>query len=129
MTRTAARQLESHLLDSRVDDELGRTKAQTRALNQETAGLESTFGPDEGGKRIHGLLAVQEVTRKPGELPKCLVREAGPEPVSYPAACSSEYSDVWMRMEFDGLVAAGTFAEVTEIPEWCNVVDAKWLYK
>ena len=62
--------------------------------------------------------------------PKCLVREAGPEPVSYPAACSSEYSDVWMeamRMEFDGFVAAGTFAEVTGIPEGFNVVDAKWL--
>ena len=91
----------------------------------------SIFGPDEGGKIFHGLLAV-EVTRKPGELPKCDVREAGPEPVSYPAACWSEYSDVWMeamRMEFDGLVAAGTFAEVTEFPEGCNVVDAKWLYK
>ena len=32
-------------------------------------------------------------------------------------------------MEFDGLVVAGTFAEVTEIPEGCNIVDAKWLYK
>ena len=32
-------------------------------------------------------------------------------------------------MEFDGLMAAGTFVEVTEIPEGCNVVDAKWLYK
>ena len=74
---------------------------------------------------IHGLLAVQGVTRKPGELPKCLVREAGPEPVSYPVACSSEYADVWveaMTMEFDGLVEAGTFAEMTEIPEGCNVV-------
>ena len=28
-------------------------------------------------------------------------------------------------MEFDGLVATGTFAEVTEIPEGYNVVDAK----
>ena len=73
----------------------------------------SMFGPEEGGKLIHGLLAVQ-VTRKPGELRKCFVREAGPESVSYPAACSLQYLDVWMeamRMEFDGLVAAGTFAE------------------
>ena len=30
-------------------------------------------------------------------------------------------------MEFDGFVAAGTFAEVTEIPEGCNIVDVKWL--
>ena len=36
MGRTAARQLESHLLDSRVGNELGRTRAQTRALNQES---------------------------------------------------------------------------------------------
>ena len=105
MARTAARQLESNLLGSGVDEELGRTRAQTRVLNQEAAGLVSMFEPDEGGKLIHGLLAVQEVTRTPGELPKCLVREAGPEPLSYPAACSSRYSDVWMeamRMEFDG---------------------------
>ena len=74
------------------------------------------FGADEGVTLIHGILAVQDVTRKPGELPKNLVREAGPEPASYLAACSSEYSDVWMksrRMEFDGLAAAGTFEEVT----------------
>ena len=45
---------------------------------------------------------------------------------------SSQYSDVWveaMRMEFDVLVAAGTFAEVGEIPEGCSIVDAKWLCK
>ena len=53
MAWTAARQLESHLLDSRVGDELGRTRAQTRAVNQEVAGLVSIFGPDEGGKIIH----------------------------------------------------------------------------
>ena len=36
-----------------------------------------------------------------------------PEPVSSPATCSSEYSDVWMevmRMDFDEFVAAGIFA-------------------
>ena len=88
------------------------------------------FGPDEGGKLIHWLLAVQKAHRKPGELPKCLVREARPEPVSYPATCSSQYSDVWMeamRIEFDGLAAARTFAEATEIREGCNIVDTKWL--
>ena len=67
MARTAARQLKSHLLESRVGEELGRTSAQTRALNQEADGLVSMFGPDEGGNLIHGLLAVQEVTRKPDE--------------------------------------------------------------
>ena len=90
------------------------------------------FGPDEGGKLIHGPLAVQEVTRVPGELSKCLVREAGPEPVSHSAPRSSTYSDVWMEATAKGsaeLVEAGTFAEVTEIPEGCNIVDVKWLYK
>ena len=67
MARTAARQLESNLLRSGVDEAFGRTRAQTRALNQEAAGLVSIFWPDEGGKLILGLLAVQEVTRKPGE--------------------------------------------------------------
>ena len=90
MARTEARQLESNLHGSGVDEELGRSTAQTRALNEEATGLVSTCGPDVGGKLVRGLLAVQEVTRKPGELPKFLVREAGPEPVSYPAACSSE---------------------------------------
>lgn len=32
-------------------------------------------------------------------------------------------------MDCDGLVAAGTFGEVHEIAEGCNIVDAKWLYK
>ena len=125
--QTAARQLESHFLGPRDGAELERTRAQTRALNQEAAALVSAFGPDDGGKLIHGLLVVQEVTCKPGKLPKCLVREAGSEPVSYPAACSSRYSDVWMeamKMEFEGLVAAETFAEVTEIPEGRNIIDA-----
>ena len=97
MARTAARLLESHLLGSGIDEEFGRTRAQTRALNQDAAGLVGMCGPDEGGKIIHGLLAVQDVTRKPGGLPKCLVRETRPGPISYPAACSSEYSDVWME--------------------------------
>ena len=132
MTRTAAHQLESHLVGPGDKEQLGRTRSQTQALNQDVASLVSVFGSDEGRKLIHGLLAVREVIRKPGELPKCLVGEAGPEPVSYPAACTSEYSDLWMRAmskEFDGLAAAGTFAEETKIAGGCNIVDAKWLYK
>ena len=34
-----------------------------------------------------------------------------------------------MRIEFDGLVAAGIITAVTQIPEGCNIVDAKWLGK
>ena len=34
-----------------------------------------------------------------------------------------------MRSEFDGLEAAGTFAEVSELPPDSNVVQSKWLLK
>ena len=130
MARTAARQLESHLLDSRVGDELERTRAQTRALNQDAARLVSKFGPDEGGKIINWLLAVQEVTRKPSELPKMSRTGSGAGAGFIPCGMLvAVLGRVDGGDEDDGLVAAGTFAEVTEIPEGCDVVDAKWLYK
>ena len=130
MARTAARQLESHLLDSRVGDELERTRAQTRALNQDAARLVSKFGPDEGGKIINWLLAVQEVTRKPSELPKMSRTGSGAGAGFIPCGMLvAVLGRVYGGDEDDGLVAAGTFAEVTEIPEGCDVVDAKWLYK
>ena len=34
-----------------------------------------------------------------------------------------------MRMKLDWFAAAGTYAELTEIHEGCNIVNAKWLYK
>ena len=108
------------------------TMTQTQTLNQHAAGLVNVLGPDEEGKLIHGLLAAQKVTRKTGEIPKCLFQEAGPEPESYHVPRSSQYSDEWMesvRMEFDRLVTVGTFAEVNEIPQGCNIVDGKWMYK
>lgn len=33
------------------------------------------------------------------------------------------------KISFDGLMAVGSFTEVTEILEWCNIVDAEWLHK
>ena len=56
MARTAAHQLESHLVGPGDEEQLGRTRAQTRALNQDAASLVSVFGPDGGGKLIDGLL-------------------------------------------------------------------------
>ena len=32
-------------------------------------------------------------------------------------------------MKLDWFAAAGTYAELTEIHEGCNIVNAKWLYK
>lgn len=101
-------------------------------FDREASGLVTMLGPYEGGRIIHGLLVVKEVTHKPGKLRKCLVREAEPEPLSYLSACSSRYSFVWMEamnMAFDGLMAAVMFAEATDDPEGCNVTDAKWVYK
>ncbi|CAM9618551.1 unnamed protein product, partial [Sphacelaria rigidula] len=60
------------------------------------------------------------------------VKEVEPEPLSYPTACSSQYSDVWVeaiKTEFDGLMTAGKFADESDIPEGCSIVDAKWLCK
>ena len=67
--RTAAREPESDLVEYGNGEELGRTRAQTRVLNREASALVAMLGPDEGGTHIHGLLAVQEITRKPGEVP------------------------------------------------------------
>ncbi|CAM9184886.1 unnamed protein product [Sphacelaria rigidula] len=33
-----------------------------------------------------------------------------------------------VKTEFDGLMAPGTLAEVTEIPAGCNIIGAKWLW-
>ena len=96
-----------------------RTRAQTRAFNQEAAaGLISIIGPCDGGRIFHPLLAVQEGGGGPTKVPDCLVKEAEPEPTSHSVACSSRHSGVWteaMQAEFDGLKDAGTFAEISEI--------------
>ncbi|CAM9945809.1 unnamed protein product [Sphacelaria rigidula] len=34
-----------------------------------------------------------------------------------------------MRIEFDGLMAAGTSADVTDDPERCNIMGAKGVYE
>ena len=105
--------------------------ADQRALNQEAAaGLISVIGPCDGGRIFHALLAAQEADGEPTKLLDCLVKEAGPEPPSYSAACSSRHSGVWteaMQAEIDGLEAAGTFTD--NFPEGSNIVDSNWLLK
>ena len=111
----------------------GRTRAQTRALNQEAAaGLISAIRPCEGGRVFQALLAAKESGREKAKLPDCLIKEAEPEPTSYSAARSSKHSDVWteaMSSGFEGLEAAGTSVEISELPEGSNVVESKWLLK
>ena len=129
--QTAARQLGPHMLGPGDGDEIweGRTRAQTRALNREaTAGLISTIGPCEGVRIFHALLTAQDAGGEPTRLPDCLLKEAEPEPTSYSAARSSMHSGVWteaMQAEFDGLEAAETFAEISEVPAGSNIVRVK----
>ena len=64
-------------------------------------------------------LAATETGREKTKLPDCLVKEADSEPTSYTAARSLKHSDIWMdamTSEFDGLEAAGAFAEVPNFP-------------
>ena len=59
-------------------------------------------------------------------------QKAEPEPTSYSAARSSMHSGVWteaIQVELDGLEAAGTFAEISEIPEGRDIMDSTWLLK
>ena len=61
------------------------------------------------------------------KLPDCQT-----EPTSHTAAPSPRHSDVWMdsvRSDFDGLEAARTFVEVSELPADSNVMESKWLLK
>ena len=133
--RTAARQLGAHMSGPGDGEEIreGSTRAQTRALNREAAtGLISTIGPCEGGRIFHALLAAQDTGGEPTRLPDCLLKEVEPEPTSYSAARSSIHSGVWveaMQAEFDGLEAADTFTEISEVPAGSNIVESKWLLK
>ena len=96
----------SHIPDARVGGEIraGRTRSQTRALQQESSnGLIAMLGPNEGGQVIHALVA-EQVENSNG-LPTCSMKEVEPEPTSYTAACKSQYSEVWkksMEAEFAG---------------------------
>ena len=50
--------------------------------------------------------------------------------MSYSVVCSSKYPGIWTEAthaELDGLEAAGTFGQISEIPEGSNIVDSKWL--
>ena len=131
---TAARQLGAHMSGSGDDEEIheGRTRAQTSALNHEAAAGLISARYDRPGGVFLALLPAQEAGGEPTKLTDCLVKEVEPEPTSYSAASSSRHSGVWteaMQAEFDGLDAAGTFTEISEIPEGSNIVGSKWLLK
>ena len=79
---------------------------------------------------VHGLVA-EQVEQSDG-VPKCTIREAEPEPTSYTAASASKYTELWkksMDAEFVGLVAAGTFTQVSGVPEGCSTADSKRVFR
>ena len=83
--RAAARQLGAHMSGPGDGDEIrkGRMRVQTRSLNLElAAGLISTFGPCEGGRIFHALMAAKDIGGEPTWLPDCLLQEAEPGPTS-----------------------------------------------
>ena len=69
--RTAARQLEAHILGPGDGEEIreGRTRAQTRAFNREAAaGLISVIGPCEEGSVFQALLAANKAECEKNEV-------------------------------------------------------------
>ena len=133
--RTAARQLGAHMSEPSDGEEIreGNTRAPTRVLNREAAtGLISTIVPCEGGRIFHALLAAQDTGGERTRLPDCLLEKAQPEPMSYSSARSSINYGVWveaMQAEFDGLEAADTFTETSEVLPGRKIVESKWLLK
>ncbi|CAB1096235.1 unnamed protein product [Ectocarpus sp. CCAP 1310/34] len=66
------------------------------------------------------------------ELPKELIQDVEPEPGSYQEALRSKHATIWdkaMSAEVEGLIRAGTFTLAAKIPEGCNVIDARWVFK
>ena len=120
--------------NARENDEVreGRTRAQTRAVNQQSvSGLVATLGPISASEIMYALLAEQRAGDAV-ELPKELVQGVESEPGSYQEARQSKHAKIWdgaMSAEVEGLIRAGTFTLAVKIPVGCNVIDARWVFK
>ena len=126
--------LSQSLVAARENDEVreGRTRAQTRAVNQQSvSGLVATLGPISASEIMYALLAEQRAGDAV-ELPKELVQDVESEPGSYQEARQSKHAKIWdgaMSAEVEGLIRAGTFTLAVKIPVGCNVIDARWVFK
>ena len=95
------------------DQELreGRTRAQTRALNQQQAtGLLASLGPINGDYTLRALIAEQKTLKKPNEIPAEHAKE--PEPTTIAEARASAHTDIWegaMNLEFEGFACCRNF--------------------
>ena len=125
------------MTDAHDGDEIreGRTRAQSRARNQQEAvGLLCDLGPVAGHQILRALIA-ETGTRsmlEPCDLPTELIQDADPEPNTYAEANASQYAELWRRAmsdEFQGLLAAGTFALSGLVPEGNKILTARWIFK
>ncbi|CAB1096609.1 unnamed protein product [Ectocarpus sp. CCAP 1310/34] len=97
---------------ARENDEVreGRTRAQTRAVNQQSVpGLMATIGPISGTEVLYALLSEQRAGDET-ESPKEVVQDVESEPGSYEEA-------------------QRTFTLAVKVPIGCNVIDARWVFK
>ena len=93
--RNALRQLEAYNVGPHDDQERreGRTRAQTRALNQQQAtGLLASPGPINGDYTLRALIAEQKTLKKPNEIPAEHAKE--PEPTTIAEARASAHADL-----------------------------------
>ena len=94
--RNALRQLEAYNVGPHDDQERreGRTRAQTRALNQQQAtGLLESLGSINGDYTLRALIAEQKTLKKPNEIPAEHAKE--PEPTTIAEARASAHADLW----------------------------------
>ena len=119
---------------ARDNDEVrdGRTRAQTRAVNQQSVpGLVAILGPISASETVYALLAEQKAGDEI-ELPKELVQDVESEPGSYQEAQQSKYANIWevaRSVEIEGFIGAGTFTLAVKVPVGCNVINATWVFK
>ena len=119
---------------ARENDEVrdGRTRAQTRAVNQQSVpGLVATLGPISASEIVYALVAELRAGDEI-ELPKELVQDVESEPGSYQEAQQSKYAKVWevaRSADIEGLIRAGTFTVAVKVPVGCNVIGARWVFK
>ena len=90
------------MTDAHDGDEIreGRTRAQSRARNQQEAvGLLCDLGPVAGHQILRALIA-EKGTRsmlEPCDLPTELIQDVEPEPNTYAEANASQYAELWRR--------------------------------
>lgn len=80
---------------------------------------------------VRSYVALQPAKCESAKLRDCSILEVEPKATACSTARSSQPSDGSMEAmgsEVDGLEAAGSFVEISEVSEGSKVVSSKWLY-